>query len=54
MPNQLEDEIVNTLELMESVMGKFGFKKFEINLSTRYNFKREKGREREKGSYLIE
>jgi len=35
LPSQLEDEIVGVLALVEKVLGKFGFSKFEIMLSTR-------------------
>ena len=33
--DQLEDEIVKILELMEKILGKFGFKKYEVELSLR-------------------
>jgi len=35
LPTQLEDEIVGVLDLVQTVLGKFGFEKFEIMLSTR-------------------
>eukprot|EP01036_Dinobryon_divergens_P026560 gene26560-35228_t len=35
LPSQLEDEIVGVLSLVERVLGRFGFKKFDIMLSTR-------------------
>ena len=35
LPSQLEDEIVDVLSLMEKVLTKFGFNKFDIMLSTR-------------------
>lgn len=35
LPEQLEDEIVGVLDLIERVLGRFGFSKFDILLSTR-------------------
>lgn len=35
LPTQLEDEIVGVLDLTERILNKFGFKKFDIMLSTR-------------------
>jgi threonyl-tRNA synthetase len=35
LPTQLEDEIVGVLDLTENILGKFGFKKFDVMLSTR-------------------
>jgi threonyl-tRNA synthetase len=35
LPEQLQDEIVDVLELTESILKRFGFDKFEIMLSTR-------------------
>lgn len=35
LPEQLEDEIVGVLDLVERVLGTFGFSKFEVMLSTR-------------------
>jgi threonyl-tRNA synthetase len=35
LPSQLENEIVDVLVLVEKILSKFGFNKFEINLSTR-------------------
>jgi len=35
LPSQLEDEIVGVLDLTESVLSRFGFTDYEINLSTR-------------------
>lgn len=35
LPDQIADEIRNTLDLVENVMGAFGFSKLEVNLSTR-------------------
>ena len=35
LPEQIEGEIVNLLGLVEDILGRFGFTKFEINLSTR-------------------
>jgi threonyl-tRNA synthetase len=35
LPSQLEDEIVGVLDLTEEILNKFGFKKFDIMLSTR-------------------
>ncbi|KAK9806451.1 hypothetical protein WJX73_008525 [Symbiochloris irregularis] len=35
LPHQLADEIRGTLDLVESVMGAFGFSQLEVNLSTR-------------------
>jgi len=35
LPSQLEDEIVGVLDLTENILSKFGFKKFDVMLSTR-------------------
>lgn len=35
LPSQLEDEIVGVLDLTETILNKFGFKKFDVMLSTR-------------------
>uniref|UniRef100_A0A7S0D919 threonine--tRNA ligase n=1 Tax=Amorphochlora amoebiformis TaxID=1561963 RepID=A0A7S0D919_9EUKA len=35
LPNQLEDELVGVLDLTESILSRFGFDNYEINLSTR-------------------
>ena len=35
LPSQLEDEIVGVLDLTERILSKFGFKKFDVMLSTR-------------------
>lgn len=35
LPTQLEDEIVGVLDLTETILNKFGFKKFDVMLSTR-------------------
>jgi threonyl-tRNA synthetase len=35
LPSQLEDEIIGVLNLVERVLNKFGFKRFEVMLSTR-------------------
>jgi len=35
LPSQLEDEIVGVLDLTENILNKFGFKKFDVMLSTR-------------------
>ena len=35
LPSQLEDEIVGVLTLVENILNKFGFKKFDIMLSTK-------------------
>jgi len=35
LPEQLEDELVGVLDLTESILSRFGFKNYEINLSTR-------------------
>jgi len=35
LPDQVEDEILKILDLTESVLSKFGFTNYEINLSTR-------------------
>jgi len=35
LPDQLEDEIVGVLDLTEKILSKFGFKDFEVMLSTR-------------------
>lgn len=35
LPSQLEDEIVGVLDLTEKILNKFGFKKFDVMLSTR-------------------
>jgi len=35
LPEQLEDEIVAVLDLVQRVLGRFGFRKFDILLSTR-------------------
>jgi threonyl-tRNA synthetase len=34
-PDQIAEEIANLLGLVEAILGKFGFTKFEVNLSTR-------------------
>ena len=35
LPDQLEDEIIKILVLIEEVLNKFGFSRFEVSLSTR-------------------
>jgi len=35
LPSQLEDELVGVLDLTESILSRFGFENYEINLSTR-------------------
>jgi len=35
LPEQLEDELVGVLDLTESILSRFGFDSYEINLSTR-------------------
>jgi threonyl-tRNA synthetase len=35
LPEQLEDEIVNVLDLTETILSRFGFDKYDIMLSTR-------------------
>mmetsp|Transcript_37646 Transcript_37646/g.150125 ORF Transcript_37646/g.150125 Transcript_37646/m.150125 type:complete len:204 (+) Transcript_37646:67-678(+) len=35
LPTQLEDEMTRVLELVERILGRFGFTKYEIMLSTR-------------------
>lgn len=35
LPSQLEDEIIDVLNLTESILSKFGFNKFQVMLSTR-------------------
>ena len=35
LPDQITDEITKILDLVEEVLGTFGFKDYEVNLSTR-------------------